>query len=59
MKLEVKNWDNEVVGDVELPDEVFAREVGEHLVWEVVPTSPAGDVEPTRPRSAERSPAPE
>ncbi len=36
MKLEVKNWDNEVVGDVELPDEVFAREVGEHLVWEVV-----------------------
>lgn len=36
MKLDVKNWDNEVVGSIELPDEVFAREVREHLVWEVV-----------------------
>jgi len=36
MKLDVKNWDNEVVGEVELPDEVFARRVREHLVWEVV-----------------------
>ncbi len=36
MKLDVKNWDNEVVGSVELPDSVFAREVREHLVWEVV-----------------------
>jgi large subunit ribosomal protein L4 len=36
MKIEVKNWDNEVVGNVDLPDEVFAREVNQHLVWEVV-----------------------
>jgi large subunit ribosomal protein L4 len=36
MKLDVKNWDNKVVGRVELPDEVFSREVAEHLVWEVV-----------------------
>ncbi len=36
MKMDVKNWDNEVVGSMELPDEVFAREVREHLVWEVV-----------------------
>jgi large subunit ribosomal protein L4 len=36
MKVEVKNWSNEVVGEVELPDQVFAREVNGHLVWEVV-----------------------
>ena len=36
MKVEVKNWSNEVVGELELPDQVFAREVTEHLVWEVV-----------------------
>lgn len=36
MKIDVKNWENEVVGEVELPDEVFAHEVSEHLVWEVV-----------------------
>jgi large subunit ribosomal protein L4 len=36
MKLDVRNWDNEVVGAVELPDGLFAREVSEHLVWEVV-----------------------
>lgn len=36
MKVEVKNWSNEVVGEVELPDQVFAREVKQHLVWEVV-----------------------
>lgn len=36
MKLEVKNWDNEVVGELELPDQVFAREANRHLVWEVV-----------------------
>ena len=36
MKIEVKNWDNEVVGTIDLPDEVFAREVNQHLVWEVV-----------------------
>jgi large subunit ribosomal protein L4 len=36
MKIDVKNWDNKVVGSVELPDDVFAREVNGHLVWEVV-----------------------
>ena len=36
MKIEVKNWDNEVVGELELPDGVFAHKVNEHLVWEVV-----------------------
>jgi large subunit ribosomal protein L4 len=36
MKVEIKNWSNEVVGELELPDQVFAREVTEHLVWEVV-----------------------
>ena len=36
MKIDVKNWENEVVGSVELPDHVFAREANSHLVWEVV-----------------------
>jgi len=36
MKIDVKNWENEIVGSVELPDDVFAREVNDHLVWEVV-----------------------
>jgi large subunit ribosomal protein L4 len=36
MKIDVKNWKNEIVGSVELPDDVFAREVNDHLVWEVV-----------------------
>ena len=36
MKIDVKNWENEVVGSVELPDHVFAHEVNSHLVWEVV-----------------------
>jgi len=36
MKIDVKNWDNKVVGSVELPDHVFAHEVNGHLVWEVV-----------------------
>jgi large subunit ribosomal protein L4 len=36
MKIEVKNWDNEVVSEIEVPEEVFAHEVTEHLVWEVV-----------------------
>lgn len=36
MKIEVKNWENEVVGKLDLPDAVFAREVNQHLVWEVV-----------------------
>ena len=36
MKIDVKNWENEVVGQAELPENVFGRKVGEHLVWEVV-----------------------
>ena len=36
MNIEVKNWDNQVTGKIELPDAVFAREVNQHLVWEVV-----------------------
>jgi large subunit ribosomal protein L4 len=36
MKIDVKNWDNKVVGSLELPDEVFARDVKQHVVWEVV-----------------------
>ena len=36
MKIEVKNWDNQVTGKMELPDAVFGREVNQHLVWEVV-----------------------
>jgi len=36
MKVDIKNWDNEVVGNIDLPEEVFAREVNQHLVWEVV-----------------------
>jgi large subunit ribosomal protein L4 len=36
MQVEVKNWQNEVVGEIDLPDAVFAQEVNRHLVWEVV-----------------------
>ncbi len=36
MKVEVKNWDNKVVDEIDLPDKVFACEVNRHLVWEVV-----------------------
>jgi len=36
MKVEVKNWENEVVGSIDLPDAVFGRKVKQHLVWEVV-----------------------
>lgn len=36
MKLEIRNWGNEVVGEIDLPEAVFAREVNPHLVWEVV-----------------------
>ncbi|MFV2071386.1 MAG: 50S ribosomal protein L4 [Thermoanaerobaculales bacterium] len=36
MKVDIKNWDNEVVGKIDLPEEVFARDVNQHLVWEVV-----------------------
>lgn len=36
MKIEMKNWTNKVVGEIEVPESVFAHEVNEHLVWEVV-----------------------
>jgi large subunit ribosomal protein L4 len=36
MKIEVKNWDNEVTGKIDVPDAVFDRKVNKHLVWEVV-----------------------
>ena len=36
MKVEIRNWGNEVVGEIDLPESVFAREVNQHLVWEVV-----------------------
>jgi len=36
MLIDLKNWDNEVVGQVELSEAVFGRDVSEHLVWEVV-----------------------
>src|SRR5436309_9279966 len=36
MKLDVKNLDGKVVGDIELSDDVFGVEVKEYLLWEVV-----------------------
>ncbi len=36
MKIEMKNWSNEIVGEIDLPEIVFDHEVSEHLVWEVV-----------------------
>jgi len=42
MKAEVRNWENEVVGEVELPTEVFAYPVRSHLVYEVVKAYLAG-----------------
>lgn len=36
MKIEMKNWTNEVVGEIDVPETVFGHEVSEHLVWEVV-----------------------
>ena len=42
MKLDVRNWDNKVVGEIELPQEVFAYPVRQHLVYEVVKAYLAG-----------------
>lgn len=42
MKLPVRNWENEVVGEVEVPDEVFTYPARPHLVWEVVKAYLAG-----------------
>src|SRR5262245_6412829 len=35
-KIEVKNLDGKKVGDMPLDDSVFAAEINEHLLWEVV-----------------------
>jgi large subunit ribosomal protein L4 len=42
MKLDVRNWDNEVVGSIELPQEVFSYPARPHLVYEVVKAYLAG-----------------
>lgn len=42
MKIEVRNWQNEVVGEVDLPEEVFAYPRRPHLIWEVVKAHLAG-----------------
>ena len=36
MKLSIRNWDNEVVGEIEVPQELFAYPARPHLVYEVV-----------------------
>jgi large subunit ribosomal protein L4 len=36
MKIEVKNQSGKAVGSIDLDDSVFAAEVHEHLLWEVV-----------------------
>jgi large subunit ribosomal protein L4 len=42
MKLDVLNWDNEVVGSIELPQEAFSYPSRPHLVYEVVKAYLAG-----------------
>ena len=42
MKLDVRNWDNEVVGEIELPQDVFSYPSRPHLVYEVVKAYLAG-----------------
>ena len=42
MKLEVRNWENEVVGEVELPQELLSYPARPHLVYEVVKAYLAG-----------------
>lgn len=42
MKLDVRNWDNKVVGSIELPQEVFSYPARPHLVYEVVKAYLAG-----------------
>ena len=36
MKVDVRNWDNEVVGEIELAPELFSYPARPHLVYEVV-----------------------
>lgn len=42
MKIDVRNWDNDVVGDLELPEDVFAFPSRPHLVYEVIKAYLAG-----------------
>ena len=42
MKLDVRNWENEVVGEVELPTAVFEFPSRPHLVYEVIKAYQAG-----------------
>lgn len=42
MKLPVRDWDNQVVGEVEVPDQVLTYPPRPHLVWEVVKSYLAG-----------------
>jgi len=41
-KLDVKDWNNKVVGSVDLPDEIFAYPYKEHLIHEAVRNHLAG-----------------
>lgn len=42
MKLEVRNWENSVVGEMDVPDEVLTYPTRPHLVYEVVKAYLAG-----------------
>jgi large subunit ribosomal protein L4 len=42
MKLDVRNWENEVVAEVELPQDLFGVPARPHLVYEVVKAYLAG-----------------
>jgi large subunit ribosomal protein L4 len=42
MKLDVRNWDNKVVGEIDLPGEVFSYPSRPHLVYEVIKAYLAG-----------------
>ena len=42
MKLDVRNWDNKVVGEIDLPGEVFSYPARPHLVYEVIKAYLAG-----------------
>jgi large subunit ribosomal protein L4 len=42
MKLDVRNWENTVVGEIDVPDDVLTYPVRPHLVYEVVKAYLAG-----------------
>ena len=42
MKIDVRNWDNEVVGEIELPTGVFEFPSRPHLVYEVIKAYQSG-----------------